>query len=246
MTIKCSAHMGDATWAATMLSKLEGPHTFYVKDEYVEEFRDFLFDMRIGVYPLSQCRPGVPETWIACGAFPQWPYAPHIVGTDIMGYVRRFMNLTANAGRDVLPDAESMLIDFPSINQNVPVLPFDILAINASPTSGQCPQYSGSEFDGLILQLVSKGHRVLATNPTAACPWSHYSFAQIGALAQQARIIIGVATGPIWPTLNVWTKEIPRYIFLSDFLLDFGPNIPIKHFNSAEEMRVQMVQDNIL
>lgn len=246
MNVSNVGHLGDCHWTATMLSKLEGQHVFYVKDEYVAEFTDFLSSLSIEVKPLSQCPPGVPETWIACGAFPQWPYVPHVVGTDIMGYVRRFMNLTANAGHDVLPDAESMLIEFPSIQKNVPVLPFDILVVNASPTSGQAPRYSGSEFDGLLSQLVQKGHKLLATNPTTACPWNNFSFGQIGSLAQKAKIVIGVATGPIWGTFNFWTKGISRYIFLSDFLLDFGPNIPIKHFNSAEEMRVQMVQDNIL
>lgn len=246
MLIANCGHRGDCAWSAIMLSKLPGPHTFWVNNDYVEEFRDFLQGMDIAVEPITQRPPGIAEGWIASGAFPQWQYTPQNVGTDILGFVRRYHNLLAAAGHDLIPDAESMLIDFPSLEREVPMLSFDILAVNANPTSGQAPNYSGSEFDELISQLVAKGHRMIATNPTAACPWNNFTFSQIGSISKQARMILGVATGPMFPTFNVWTKSVPHYVFLNEFVLDFGPNVVVKHFQSADQMRAQLMEDGIL
>lgn len=246
MNVANVGHRGDCCWTAIMLSKLPGPHTFWMNNDYVEEFRDLLSGMDISAEPLTQRPTGIPEGWIASGTFVQWQYAPQNVGTDILGFVRHYHNLLAAAGRDAIPDAESMLLDFPSLERDVPALPFDILAVNANPQSGQAPQYSGSEFDGLLLKLVAKGHRVLATNPTTACPWNNFRFSQIGWLSRQAKVILAVSTGPSIPTFNVWNKSVPRYIFLSEFLLDYGPSVKIRHSHNAAEMTEQLQQDGLL
>lgn len=245
MNIGNVGHRGDVIWTAIMLSKIPGPHTLYVNLDYVPEFRDLLEGMDTAVEPLTQKPADVQDSWIANGRFPQLVY-PRDCTDDIMDFVRRYMNLTAAAGRDAMPDAESMLIDFPAIERECPALPFDILAINANPQSGQCPHYSGSEFDGLLLQLVAKGHRVLATNPTTACPWGNFSFAQIGNLSTRASLILGVATGPMWATFNIWSQSVRRYIFLDPFRLNFGLRVPIQHFQNAEQMRVQLVAEGVL
>lgn len=229
-----------------MLSKMPGPHAFWVQNEYVETMRDLLQGMDIAVEPMTQRPPGTPETWIACGRFPQWPYTPANVGTDILGYVRHFMNLAAAAGRDAIPDAEAMLVDFPSLEITCPSLPFEILAVNCDPKSGQCPGYSGSEFDGLIAKLVAKGLRVLATNPTTACPWGNFTLSQIGNLSIHANLILGVSSGPLAPTFNAWNKGVPRYVFLEPFRLNYGPNIKITHAINAAQMTEQLVADGIL
>jgi len=245
MNIACVGHGGDNFWVCSMLSKLPEHHNFWIKDEYVSSFQDLLEGMDISVLPMSQRPACVAEGWIASGRFPQWQY-PRDCTEDILAFVRRYMNLMANAGRDVLPDAESMLIDFPSLERECPSLPFDIMAVNPDPLSGQAPGWSRSEFDGLLLQLSAKGHRVLATNPTAACPWGNYTFGQIGNLSMKASVIIGVASGPWWATANKWNKTVPRYVCLHPFRLNYGPNMPIKHSQNAEQMRVQLAEDGIL
>lgn len=234
-------HIGDTAWLAIMLSKLPGPHTFYVPNEYVAAFRDLLDEMDIAVEPVTQQPAGTPNGWIANGRFGNTLVYPRDCTADILAYVRRYMNLTAAAGRDALPDAESMLVDFPAILRPVPALPFDILAVNCNPLSGQAPRYSGSEFDGLLLQLVAKGHRVLATNPTAACHWGNFTLAQIGNLSTRCELIIGVASGPMFSTFNIWNKPVKRYVCLDPFRLNYGPNVAIEHSACAEDMRVQLI-----
>jgi hypothetical protein len=246
MNIGIGAHIGDALWLCIMLSKLPGQHTLYVNNEYVDSIRDLMEGTLVTVEPITQKPPGTQDGWIANGRFPQYPYTPQVVGTDILGYVRHYLNLVAAAGRDLIPDAESMLMDLPSLEQTVPVLPFDILAVNCNPLSGQVPGYSGSEFDGLLLKLVGKGHRVLATNPTTACPWGNFTLSQIGALSTKASVILGVSSGPLAPTFNVWNKGVPRYVFLSPFILNYGPNVKITHAANAAEMTDQLAGDGIL
>lgn len=239
MKSACVGHRGDCFWVVMMLSKLTGPHQFWINDEYLPEFSDLLIGTSIEVFSISTRPEGISEGWIASGMFPDWQY-PRDCTEDIMAYVRRYMNLLANAGHDVIADADSMLVELPSIQRYVSVLPFDILAVNADPQSGQAPGWSSSEFDGLIAQLVAKGHRVMATNPTAACPWNNYTFAQIGALAARSKLIIGCATGPFWPCMNVWAKAVPKYVCLHPFKLNYGPDVPIHHSENAEQMRVQL------
>lgn len=245
MTIGTGANIGDCIWLAIMLSKLPGEHVLYVKLDYVAQLRELVTGTLIRVESVTQMPPGTQDGWIANGRFESegLVYRNQI---DILGFVRAYMNHVACAGRDLIPNAESFLCDFPAPASYVPTLQFDILALNCNPLSGQCPGYSGSEFDGLLSQLQEKGHRIQATNPTKSCPWGNFTLAQIAYLSTRCGIIIGVASGPLFPTFNIWNKAAKRYVFLDPMRLDYGPNVSIKHAGSAEEMRQLLVQDGYL
>lgn len=247
MKIGCGAHLGDCYWCCQMLSRVQDEEkTIYVKSEHVNALAG-LFSS-ITVLPVEQMPEGTPDGWIANGRFADkgvhWSCQE-----DIMGFVRQYMNgFAAEAGiAGAFDQPESMLCgQFSMILEDVPVPAFDILAVNCDPTSGQCPGYSSSEFDGLLLQLRSRGHRVLCTNPTSASPWNNFTLREIGNLSIRAKTIIAVASGPMWPTWNIWNRNCDRYIFLDPMRLDFGVEGRVRHAGSAEQMRQQMVEDGLL
>lgn len=219
---KC--HLGDLMWVFSLITKIPEKHTFYMLPQFVEGVRSLCEGYDIEPLPL-EAAPSEDylrsiDCWIANGRFGMRYDHP----LDIMGYVRRYMNCLGESGGypNLLPTPESMLCDYPAIeNAEVPDDDIDILAINSNPESGQCLEFSNSEFD-VLLAVLSTKYRVLAVNPTDAVPYGKFTLAQIGKLSTRAPIIMGVANGPMFPTFNIWNKSARHYVFLRDLHLDFG------------------------
>jgi hypothetical protein len=105
----------------------------------------------------------------------------------------------------------------------------DVLVINSQPCSGQAMAYDGIHYlDLVILRLMEKGLRVITTEPTGlGVPSTRdygMSLTEIGTLSIELRRgIVGVATGPMWPTFNIWNRGLKRVILLDTERL----NLPV-------------------
>lgn len=223
-----NAHLGDLQWSLIAMSRLPGPHTLCCNPEYHQALRELVVGLPIEIKDCSSIPANSFNCWIASGQFPGLDYRDDI---DIMGFVQKYFNrMGEEAGLgQPFPTREDMICDFPAIHSYPIPVPFEgILVINCDPKSGQCPGYSSSEMDSLILKLENAGHSVCAVEKAGL------SLVQIGALSIFAKLIIGCATGPFWPTLNRWNKDTPRIVMLSRMILDYGA--PMPHANNAGEV----------
>lgn len=226
-----NSHLGDLQWSLIALSRLPGPHTLRCAPEYHQALRELVNGLPITIDYCDDIPPNSMNCWIASGLFERQGiiYRDDI---DIIGFVQRYFNaMSAEAGFEpCFPTREDMLCDFPSIH-SYPTQPFEgIMVINADPKSGQCPGYSSSEMDALILRMENAGHSVCAVEK------SGLSLVQIGALSIHAKLIVGCATGPWWPAVSSWTAETPKICMLSPMRLDYGPRVPITHAANANEV----------
>lgn len=228
-----NAHSGDLQWCLIAMSRLPGPHVLCCNPDYIQALTELVQGLPITIEDYSHIRPDSFDCWIASGQFPELQYRDDI---DIMGFVQRYFNAMGRAAHrmEPFPTREDMLCDFPvwTMDQIVGGWPHafsGILVINADPKSGQCPGYSSSEMDALIKRLQDKGESVCAIEK------AELSLVQIGALSIHAKLIIGCATGPWWPTLNRWNKTTQRICLLSPMRLDYG-SVPIVHAANATEV----------
>ena len=108
---------------------------------------------------------------------------------------------------------DDLLMDSPAIlKPTVLSEAFDVLLINGRPGSGQFSQWAPNYFDPVINALRSNGKSVICTAPTAEpgvpCTAQHnITCAGIGNLSLHCKVIVAVATGPMWPTANIWNRD---------------------------------------
>lgn len=139
-------------------------------------------------------------------------------------YLRHFRRLSQALG---LPSpftkARDLLFDYPALQ--MPAADGGvarILVVNSPPQSGQFQSFSHDGFDRVIALLDAAGHNVITTSPSliADIPCTQaqrMDVTAIGRLAQRCTAIIGVPTGPLWPTFNVWNADtIKTRILLLD------------------------------
>lgn len=104
-----------------------------------------------------------------------------------------------------------LLFDYPALRpEKPPCEPFDFLIVNSAPQSGQLPAYDESQF-GEVIAMLARRHHIMTTQPTGlkvTCTADFgLSVTEIGQLSQYCRCIIMVATGPGWPTFNIWNQD---------------------------------------
>ncbi len=232
MNVSCATgHLGDQLWIGIMLSKIPEHHVFAMPKEYHPQMIELFEGLDIEVIDVE----GMPEEcatndcWIANGRTGLRYDDP----IDILGFVRRYMNAHCSlAGiAPVFDKPEDFLCSFPSIKNNWIMPGGHILAVNCDPLSGQCPQYSRNEFDEILEKLAMR-HKVICTNPTSKAPCGNFSLAEIGSISTNAKLIIGIASGPLPVTFNIFNKETPRHIFLDPMKLDYGRPLEC-HANAA-------------
>lgn len=130
-----------------------------------------------------------------------------------------------------LQRAEDFLFDYPALRSSLGGFrgrAFDFLIVNSQPSSGQLKGFDSVwYFEPLIADLKYKGHSVVVTNPThvpdVPCTRDYdLTLSGIGHLSHYCRHHIMVATGPMWPTLNAFNREVVETrIVLLDHVL--GP-----------------------
>lgn len=126
-------------------------------------------------------------------------------------HVEFYQYLSAKLGLESpFHQPSDLLFDYPSIlRRRYPS--FDFLVINSPPKSGQLQGFDPEEFEGLIGALLARGHSVITTAPSShvvpCTARSALSVTGIGSLSLGCKYIVGVSTGPSWPTFNVWNTE---------------------------------------
>lgn len=217
------------------MSRLHGPHVLCCKPEYVQALQELVIGTDITVEDLNRVRPSSFDAWIASGAF-ESEGVRYRDDIDIMGFVQRYFNAMGRAAGlgEPFPTREGMLCEWPAIWSSRGDQFRGILVINADPKSGQCPAYSSSEMDALIQNMEAAGHSVCAIEG------ADLSLVQIGALSIHAKLIVGCATGPWWPTLNTWNKSTQRICMLDPMRLDYGQGVPIVHAKNAMDVQLIM------
>ena len=161
------------------------------------------------------------NTWLGADG---WFYGQPDRHDFVAVYLRHFARLSAALG---LPSpfttARDLLFDYPALEMP----PADggvarLLVVNSPPQSGQFQSFSHDGFDRVIALLDAAGHNVITTSPSliADIPCTQaqrMDVTAIGRLAQRCTAIIGVPTGPMWPTFNVWNADTtPLRLLLLD------------------------------
>ena len=165
--------------------------------------------------------PDAINTWLGADG---WFYGQPDRHDFVAIYLRHFARLSAALG---LPSpfttARDLLFDYPALEMP----PADggvarLLVVNSPPQSGQFQSFSHDGFDRVIALLDAAGHNVITTSPSliADIPCTQaqrMDVTAIGRLAQRCTAIIGVPTGPMWPTFNVWNANTtPLRLLLLD------------------------------
>ena len=119
-----------------------------------------------------------------------------------------------------------LLFDYPMLDAGR-AEPFDFLIINSMPFSNQL-HIQPNAFDPLIGRLMDKGYTLCTT---ARCSYAvpctqPFSVTAVGCISRYCKYIVGVATGPIWPTFNVHNYDTValRVILLESERIYLTPN----------------------
>jgi len=146
----------------------------------------------------------------------------------VLYHLQHFERLAADMGiENPVKSPRDLLFDYPAL-ENGTIEPFDVLLINSMPFSGQLPGIKPEHFDELIGRLMDSGYSVVATAKSSyslPCTQPH-SVTAIGSMSMACKYIIGVATGPMWPTFNVWNFDTVqcRLILLEPERIHLTPN----------------------
>lgn len=236
-----NCHLGDAIWCLILLSRLEGNHVMHCNPEYHKELRELVEGLPIDITGCENIPTESIEFWIASGRYESkgLRYESQI---DIMGFVMEYLNYMAEecGYEGPLKERRDLLCDFSSIshfgtaNREKP-----ILVINSDPKSGQCDGYSSSEMDELISKL-SKRKRVISVHGKG------YTLRNIGQMSRDSALIIGCATGPLWPCMNVWNESTLKIVMLDPQRLDYGNSSLIQHAANAAQVEDILLKDQWL
>lgn len=161
---------------------------------------------------------------------------------DITAFVMEYLNCMAEECGYARPIKErrEMLLDFPSIAGFSLLDEIDVLFLNVDPKSGQCPHYSSSEMDALEIKLIESGLIVASVKDF------RYTLAAVGRLSTRAKMIIGCATGPFWPTMNAWSEGAKHIVMLDPQRLNYGPTVDIEHASCADGVEDILRRDGLL
>jgi hypothetical protein len=159
--------------------------------------------------------------------------------------------------KNPIRDVENMLFDYPAILKPVPPAfngYFDVLVVNSAPGSGQFSEFNAYAMAALANEIAAKGRKVISTAPVPpgetasvlSTTTESLSVTQIGQLSLHCPTILMVATGPGWPTFNVWNQESvkTRIIFLTEQWVNLSPNT--HHCRSIAEASPILKQHGLL
>ena len=188
-----------------------------------------------------QLAPPALNTWLGADG---WFYGQPDCHDFVAIYHRHFANLSRALGL-ACPfagaDPRDLLFDYPALAPRTQAYTGlrGILVVNSAPQSGQFQSFSHDGFDRIIAQLHAAGHTVYTTAPSrtpdALCTLDlGSSVTDIGRLsADHITAIIGVPTGPMWPTFNIWNADAIklRLLLLDTERVDILPESTV-HANS--------------
>ena len=224
-------HLGDNLLALHYLRAQAKAHpeihfSHAAAETYLPQLAPLTADLpNLSLHPIVSGVPNwIPDainTWLGADG---WFYGQPDRHDFVAIYLRHFARLSHALG---LPSpfttARDLLFDYPALEMP----PADggvarLLVVNSPPQSGQFQSFSHDGFDRVIALLDAAGHNVITTSPSliADIPCTQaqrMDVTAIGRLAQRCTAIIGVPTGPMWPTFNVWNANTtPLRLLLLD------------------------------
>lgn len=228
-----NSHCGDLQWAAQALYRMPGNHILRCHQDYIIPLRELVAGTNVSIEDCSVIPVNSYDGWVASGLF-EHRGIRYQDNVDILGFVQKYFNALAEEGGfpPCFPTRENMVCAWPSIQAYNWGKDYfcGILFVNADPKSGQCPGYSSSEMDFLIRAAESVGHSVCVIEK------AQLTLPQIGALSIHAKLIVGCATGPWWPTANKWNTDTQRICMLDPMRLDYGSSCPMVYAKNALEV----------
>lgn len=171
-----------------------------------------------------QLAPSV-DAWLGASG---WFYAQPDRHDFVAIYLRHFTNLSERLGlTSPFTTARDLLFDYPALAPTNPAPRYrgitGVLVVNSEPQSGQFQGYSYAGFEHIIGLLIAAGRIVYTTRQSthreAICTrLLGASVTDIGRHStDHLTAIIGVPTGPLWPTFNIWSAHtVKRRILLLD------------------------------
>ena len=262
----CQWHLGDNLASLNFLRKLSLAHpsdnfAYACQPQYLYQLREVVEDIpAIELIPLEECFSRSP-LWLDTWKNSQHFYDRHPQKACYAKCYLDFFNVLARSMgyESPLKTPDDLWFDYPAIQQSECADAFirtwglqdglDILVCNAPPKSAQLASWHGvNMFDALIAKLRTQ-HRVAKTNFSLAdVPCTailNMTLTDIGALSLKAKVIIGVANGPMWPTFNVWNRDIVKLrIAMTDEVVDLGHNTHT--VNTVEAAENLLVSQGIL
>lgn len=240
-------NLGDCFWQCLYLRKLAQAYpdirfVFECRTEHIDQLAVMFHD--IGTVGFSPLRPGNVSSEGAVACWIGHYHAHHPLRNDIIGFLVDWFRHLSEAVGLVSPIhcRQDLLADYPAITyrpvKQSPLPWFDWLVINSCPMSGQF-RHDGDAIGHMIRDLINKQYRVAVTQPCGMhevfCTrdWN-MSITEIGYLSLLCRNIIMIATGPMWPTFNIWNQRTfgHRIVLLNDITVDYGEKLP--HFGSVQ------------
>jgi len=141
--------------------------------------------------------------------------------------------------------SDDLLFDYPAIGARA-CGDFDVLIVNSEPQSNQLRNIGYREYETLIGILIAHNRQVATTAPTnrpeIPCTINlplgrtFCSVTDIGTMSLHCKLIIGCVTGPMWPTLNVKNKTLPRILLLSDEYIKIPSMVNTYHAAEVEKV----------
>jgi hypothetical protein len=272
----CDFHLGDNLVHLHFLRKqaIANPRdTFfhYAHECHLEQLREAIEDLpNISLYSIDVKPSASIDAWKNAGAGTSTGgyFEKSWLREDFCAFhIAWFGHIAQQMGlRPVFEKPTDFLFDYPAIQKDVTRrLPtgyqlekFDILFINSRPCSGQCMAYDDLNYFDPLIEELKKRYCLIVTQKTGLPPLSgewgircttetEMTVSEIGSLSLRCNYIIGVATGPLWPTFNIWNQQsVTRRIVMlgNGERLNLGANIT--QVSNREEMREALVREGLL
>jgi len=204
-------HLGDNLVHLNYLRKVceQNPDlefTHHCNPQHHSQLTPLLEDVPISLQGLS-IPPGALNAWIGYQNFFYNHQARHnwvVFHLDWFNYLSDRLEVSSP-----MACREDFLFDYPALNVPIPIT-FDYLIINATPNSGQLPDFDAQFFANRVRNLLNEGFSVITTNPTGmglSTLEMGLDVTGIGSLSKYCKHIEGVATGPMWTTFNKFNKD---------------------------------------
>lgn len=217
----CDWHLGDNFIHLNFIRRLA---LRYPDVRFIHAAKpEYLWQLQAVVRDLKNCSLDgnrEPSGWIdawknANGAFFGHPK----MGDFTEFHLDHFSRLAKRIGLDNPITCErDLLFDYPALNEKVWWRrSYDYLFINSRPMSTQLSSYRDGFFKDVMRRLVASGKSVASTRNDGVdgviCT-EPLSCTEVGNVAMACKNIVGVATGPMWPTLNVFHVPQKRVVCL--------------------------------
>ena len=242
-------HLGDNLIHLNFLRRVakEMPDEKFVhaaRGNYLPQLQEIVNDIPgIELIELSQKSSKSVDTW----KNRRGDFYTHPLRNDWVKYHLGFFNDLANDLQVINPIRvpDDLLFDYPAISAGR-CGEFDILMVNSQPNSSQLTGIGRQEYETLIGILLAHGRHIVTTAPsireevpcTINLPLgkSYLTVTDIGNISLNCKLIIGCVTGPMWPTLNVKNKTLPRILLLDQEYINISSMVNTHHANNVESV----------